>query len=194
MRSQLAVVKVGGSLLVQPRFVERLQSWVRNFAERQAPVHVVLIVGGGPLVDGLRAIDCANAIAVEQAHWTAIRLMETNAELLAAWWPEVVRICSLAELQRATKSAGVSLFCVEAFLRRDEPNLPGRPLPSSWEATSDSIAARLAEILAAEWLVLLKAAPIALPGDWQEAAERGEVDLFFPQIACRLANVRLSYL
>jgi aspartokinase-like uncharacterized kinase len=71
-------------------------------------------------------------------------------------------------------------------------------LPHPWQATSDSIAARLAEVLAAD-LVLLKSAnpPVKRPevGDratWlAELAAREYVDAWFPQAAASIRRVEM---
>ena len=77
----------------------------------------------------------------------------------------------------------------EQFLRDVEPHAAGRPLPAGWQVTSDSIAARLAEVLAADELVLLKS--IDPPSaTWQQAAREGLVDAYFPEAVQPLATVR----
>ena len=63
-------------------------------------------------------------------------------------------------------------------------------LPHTWEVTSDSIAAHIAEILCANELVLLKSAPLAKSCATHEAAEQGYVDAFFPQAAARASKIR----
>ena len=83
------------------------------------------------------------------------------------------------------------LDCTESWSRRDKPildayafmsgdDLDAGALPHSWNVTSDSVAARLAEILDAD-LVLLKsmAPPSNSIRDWASA---GYVDPFFPTI------------
>jgi aspartokinase-like uncharacterized kinase len=62
-------------------------------------------------------------------------------------------------------------------------------LPPSWDVTSDSIAARVAHLLRARELVLLKSAPLPPRVDRDEAARLGLVDPAFPEISSRLARV-----
>ena len=78
-------------------------------------------------------------------------------------------------------------------MREEDPRYAVGPLPESWDVTSDSIAARLAEIIAADELVLLKSAPAA-PGLLHEIAAAGYVDNFFPQAAEGLMRVRFANL
>jgi hypothetical protein len=73
-----------------------------------------------------------------------------------------------------------------AFCRADERN-PAR-LAHTWNVTSDSIAARLAQVVGGS-LTLLKS--VELPPDlsWGEAAQRGLVDAEFPSV---VADAKLS--
>lgn len=192
MNPQIVVVKVGGSLFVQTQFVSRLRTLVQHYSKQFAPAHIVLITGGGPLVESLRAIDRVNAISTEHAHWTAIRLMDVNAGLLQQWWPQLQAIDSMKELRIRCTDASVTLFRVEAFLAEYESSLPGTPLPVGWQVTSDSIAARIAETLDAAQLILIKAVPPLAGTDWQKAANLKVVDLFFPSIAEKLNAVRID--
>ena len=67
------------------------------------------------------------------------------------------------------------------FCRADD----GRPgaVPHSWSATSDSVAARVAETRAAEIVLLKSASPP--PGDAAAWARVGYVDPHFPAIVSR---------
>jgi hypothetical protein len=56
--------------------------------------------------------------------------------------------------------------------------------------TSDSIAARIAEIIAADELVLLKSASVAEGESLAELSRRGFVDPFFRQAAESLSRIR----
>lgn len=193
MNPHIVVVKVGGSLFGQPKFVVLLQTLIESYSKQLPPAHIVLVTGGGPLVESLRAIDRVNAISTDQAHWAAIQLMDVSAGLLQQWWPQLHAIDSMEELRIRCNEVGMTLFRVEAFLRECEPGLAGTRLPTGWQVTSDSIAARIAETLNAAQLILVKSAPWKAT-DWQEAAEVGVVDLFFTRIAAKLRAVRIDSL
>lgn len=191
MNVRVVVVKIGGSLFTQSGFVTRLRAWTEQLLAQLWPVHVVFITGGGPLVEGLREIDRINKIAAEHAHWVAIHLMDVNASLLNKWWPELLAVRSLFDLRERIEREGVTLFHVEQFLRKEEPALEGTRLPIGWDVSSDSIAARVAIILSADRLVLLKSVP-GLPGEnWPRVAAEGLVDQFFPSLADGIPEVRV---
>ncbi|MBI2824981.1 MAG: hypothetical protein HYX69_09885 [Planctomycetia bacterium] len=179
------VVKLGGSLLDVPGLAGRLRSWLA----RQEPAETLLIVGGGALADAIREADHHHGLPENVAHWLCIRAMAIQAELVRALLPEAVWLDSVAEL--AARPVGPRLAITDPwrFLREDEPRALGTRLPESWDVTSDSIAARLAEIVGAAELVLLKS---ALPSEKSiaELAAAGYVDRFFPQAAAGLECIR----
>ena len=71
-----------------------------------------------------------------------------------------------------------------AFAREDEAR-PGA-LPHTWAVTTDSIAARAAEVFGATRLVLLKSVDVPPGISHEEAALSGFVDAHFPLVAARL--------
>jgi aspartokinase-like uncharacterized kinase len=85
-------------------------------------------------------------------------------------------------------------------LRQIEPKCAGTRLPANWSVTSDAIAARLAIVLAADDLVLLKSIvpPAARSGtmvDWiAELAALGYVDGSLPMLAAGLSTLRFAVL
>jgi aspartokinase-like uncharacterized kinase len=177
MRTDVRVVKLGGSLLWQPHLPGRFRAWLAE----QPPRANVLVVGGGAFVEGLRELDRAQNLHPSTVHWMAIRALGiisgAVAELLSA---RLVRV--VGDLQLRPPST--EILDVEQFLRGDAV---GRdPLPESWEVTSDSIAARLAVRLNAGELVLLKSAPPPGDGKLDSLAAAGYVDAWFPRAASGL--------
>jgi 5-(aminomethyl)-3-furanmethanol phosphate kinase len=182
------VIKLGGSLLSFAEVRDAFPRWRR----RQSPAADILLVGGGTLVDAVRDLDERLALGDEAAHWLAIRAMGVAARLAVSLWPEFLLVADLEELNGALAAGRDALiFDAEDFLRRQEPHLPGVKLPAIWSVTSDSIAARLAEAIEAEELVLLKS---TLPGrpslSCSGAASLGLVDPFFPAAAQTVPRVR----
>jgi hypothetical protein len=86
------------------------------------------------------------------------------------------------------KKAFVPVIDGFAFALNDE----GRPgcLPHGWSVTSDSIAGRVARILGAGELILLKSVTIPEGMDWGQAGREGLVDAFFAEAAEGIPSVR----
>lgn len=162
------VVKVGGSLYDLPDLAERLRRFLATLDGC-----VVLFPGGGITADAIRAFDRVHRLGEEASHWLALRALSVNAHLLGQLLPGTPVIDhpdNLAPRQRAI----VDPFF---FAQRDEANADH--CPHRWEVTSDSLALRVAQLVHAGRLVLLKS--IALPAeiDWAAASERGWLDGHF---------------
>ncbi len=181
----LRVLKLGGSLLELSDVAPRLRRRLAAGAGRSS----VIVVGGGRLADAIRAYDKLHALGENVSHWLCIRAMSVNAELVAALLPEARLVHSVAELRRRSAAAGPMIFDVWSFLRDEEPKLFAEPLPATWQVTSDSIAARLAEILGAAELVLLKSALPPVNATVASAVAAGYVDGYFPIAARRLTRI-----
>lgn len=175
------VVKLGGSLLTQSNLSTRIEQWLD---QQDSSTQHIFIIGGGEAVDAIRLIDASNPLPEESTHWTAIATMDLNANLFCNWLPRWPIIGEYHKLVRVNDSK--IIFRVESFLREQEPNLPGTLLPIGWQTTSDAIAARIAECLSAE-LVLLKSIEIKEPYDWQSLSEAGVIDPIMASMADRLS-------
>jgi aspartokinase-like uncharacterized kinase len=148
----IRVVKVGGSLLDLPDLADRLRAWLAA----QPRAHNVLVAGGGPLVEQVRAWNRQCGVDETAAHWMCVDLLTVTAHLLHAWLPEIPLVENDVLLCQRVGEEGATIFGPAPWLRHAEPGLPGVWLPTSWETTSDSIAGRLAAALRADEFVLLK--------------------------------------
>jgi 5-(aminomethyl)-3-furanmethanol phosphate kinase len=166
MSVSLSVVKVGGSLYEWPDLAERLARWLAPFPA------VLLVPGGGPSVDAVRALDRAQRLGEEASHWLALRALSLNAHFLAGLLPEAAIVTAIPE-------AGRRLCILEpyTFFRRDEER--GKPLPHRWEISSDSLAVRVAERAGASVLILLKSIGWDTARPWEEASRAQVVDAYF---------------
>lgn len=181
----IRVVKVGGSLFGFGGFVAAFHGWLAE----QPPAFNVVIAGGGKLADVIREADAAWGLGDEAAHWLCVDVMGVSARLLATLMPD----CrwedawdSLLPQLGAGDGRQAIVFSPVQFLRELEADLPPRPLPHNWSVTSDSIAARIAQVLPADELVLLKSADP--PGD--AATRPPYVDECFSMAAQGLNLVR----
>jgi 5-(aminomethyl)-3-furanmethanol phosphate kinase len=177
MERRLCVVKVGGSLLDLPDLKERLQSWLATVPPEEI---VVLVPGGGPTTDVIRVLDRRFQLGEERAHWLALRGLTLNAHILASLLPGARIIAQRIDL--FVPGSRLCLLDSHAFAGVDEHGMNGDPLPHSWDATSDSLAARLALAWGAARLILLKSVTIPATLTWEEAGRSGLVDPLFPGI------------
>ena len=203
---QVRVLKLGGSLLDWSGWPQALGDWLK----RQAPAANVLIVGGGAWrtwsADGTGLM----ASTPTAAHWLAVGTMSVTARMAKRLLPNVpstARFESLVEgldsRLNVEESDGLLVFDPADFLARIEPAALGRRLPHGWHVTSDSIAARIAVVLQAAELVLLKSAlpdPVVAPSKTsksppqiatlEQAAASGFIDGFLPELAAELPRIR----
>ena len=170
------VVKVGGSLFDLPDLGHRLRCWL----DTNGLVQVVLVPGGGPLADAVRALDRRQNLGEEASHWLAIQALGVGASFLTRILPSGVVVRGLAECPQCWLQRQTPILDALPFAVADE----GKPgcLPHSWEVTSDSIAARVAVVLGSGRLILLKSTALPEGIDWAEAGRRGFVDRDFAEV------------
>jgi aspartokinase-like uncharacterized kinase len=136
-------VKIGGGLLR----AEGLEGLRRACAEvlRLATSRAVLVVpGGGPFADAVRALDARVGLGDDVAHSLALRAMDQLGVLLRPLLPGAELLTSLL----APGGLGLVL-ATEAFQDRAD-------VPRSWEVTSDSLAVLAAAAIGADEAILLK--------------------------------------
>jgi aspartokinase-like uncharacterized kinase len=182
----LSVVKVGGSLLTWPELPARLARWL----DAEGPGRVVLIVGGGPAADFVRALDAAHHLGDEPAHRLAMRAMDFTAEALARLLPGSRVVGRLDDLGSAWSAGSRPILAPRVHLEEIDEGRVDR-LPFSWSVTSDSIAARIAVDLGASRLVLLKSTATVNSASRAEAARAGLVDPWFPTASGPLDRVEV---
>ena len=182
----LVVVKVGGGLSATPGALEAVGQALAEAARR----HRLLVVpGGGPFADAVRAFDRREGLSADAAHWMAILAMDQYAYVLVERIPGAVLVEDPGAIGGALPGTGVAVLAPSRWLRAADV------LPHDWAATSDSAAAYVAGALDAERLVLIKPGnvgsatdvvdphfalvlPVGLPWStlgWQEVGELGKL-------------------
>ncbi|KAJ3059397.1 hypothetical protein HK102_010021, partial [Quaeritorhiza haematococci] len=130
-----------------------------------------------------------HGLGAERAHRLALGAMDLTAELLAGELSGGLLVRSLEELPGAWKEGRLPVLAVRRYMEEvDEAG--DSPLPVSWRTTSDSIAARIADRLGADRLILLKSAS-SVASTRREAAEVDLVDPVFPEASARLGRVEV---
>jgi aspartokinase-like uncharacterized kinase len=182
--SRLVVFKVGGSLLDWPELPARLAEVLAAYRQDR----VALVVGGGTAADVVRSFDRIHGLGELRAHDLAMRSLDLTAHLLATLVDGLVVVERSGELRSAWDGGRVPVLLPRTILAEVETRA-SRPLPHSWELTSDSIAAVIAVHLGAAELVLLKSAPLPPDVDPREAGRLGLVDPCFAEAVRPLRRV-----
>jgi 5-(aminomethyl)-3-furanmethanol phosphate kinase len=169
------VVKVGGGLVTVPGALEPVCSTIAA-AARQRPMLVV--PGGGPFADLVRALDRKMKLSAEAAHWMAILGMDQYAHLLADLMTGAVLVDGPGEIGGHLSAAGLAVLAPSRWMRSADV------LPHSWNVTSDSIAAFVAGAVGATRLILIK--PVAAPAEPLDPcfAATVPVDLPYDVVGC----------
>jgi aspartokinase-like uncharacterized kinase len=118
------VVKLGGAVLAEAP--------IMALSGIACDGRTLVVPGGGPFADTVRAADAQFGLSDDDAHWAAILAMDQYATALAAIAP------------------GLPIVAPYHWLRAVDP------LPHSWDVTSDSIAAWIAHAVGARRLLLVK--------------------------------------
>jgi 5-(aminomethyl)-3-furanmethanol phosphate kinase len=163
------VVKLGGSLANS----EQLPKWLEVIATAGAG-QVVLVPGGGPWADEVRAAQKREGFNDSVAHRKALRAMEKYALVLSEMHPDLIPAASESEIREVLSKGKVALWMAFEMVLADPS------IPETWDVTSDSLAAWLAGQLSAANLLLVKSLALdALRLDVEEWSRRGWVDSAF---------------
>lgn len=168
------VVKLGGSHVASPL----LRPWLRAIAAAAGPV--VLVPGGGPFADAVRAAQKVMGFDDRAAHAMALLAMAQGAIALASLEPALVVAEDDAAIARALAEAQVAVWSPSV---RDAPDVA-----KSWDVTSDSLALWLAARLQAVRAVIIKHRAVPGGASFAALAEDGVVDRAFPRFAASFAG------
>ncbi len=172
------VVKLGGSLVRSPR----LQDWLKALAEHGAG-RAVIVPGGGPFADLVRAEQARAGFRDSAAHAMAILAMEQFGFMLQGLRPDLCVAATGPELRGALANGRVPVWLAYPMIIRDAT------LPQDWSVTADSLALWLAIHLKAEALLLVKSATLQDgPSDMGSLSASGALDGHFPILARQYAG------
>lgn len=175
------VVKLGGSLNGDPR----LPAWLEILAAHGGG-RVVVVPGGGDFADAVRASQACWDYDEVAAHNMAVLAMVQTGLMLQALVrrraPALAEALALArgeaEIQPLLRQGRVAIW-LPFDLLRDQPDPPW----TSWDASADSLALRLAGRLHAERLILVKRCAVPAAARLEALAAEGIVDRAFPGVA-----------
>jgi len=140
------IVKVGGSLAVQP---EKLRSLCAKLSEISKKHKIVVVPGGGEFADTVRKLDQQFNLSRAISHRMAILAMDQYGFLLSDILPNSIVLNRLENVQSILDLDRLPVFLPSNFL------LTENPLENSWDVTSDSIAVYIAGQLHASRVILV---------------------------------------
>ena len=169
----LCVVKLGGSLANS----EELPKWLDVIATADAG-KIVLVPGGGPWADEVREAQKREGFDDRVAHRKALEAMGRYGEILATHRSNFIPAVTVEAIQKVLRSGGTPVWKPYDMVVADQS------IPESWDVTSDSLAAWLAEQLNASALLLVKSMMIEGPQPGiDEFTRRGWVDPAFAKFS-----------
>lgn len=139
------VVKVGGSLLGSPE----LEKWLGLFA-KFSDGNIIIVPGGGVFADAVRDAQKVSKISDKCAHKLAVLAMDQFGLLLANMNADLAIARTEMEVDERIWQHRCIVWLPSQMVLADDT------IAQSWDVTSDSIAAWMAEKMNAQQLVLLK--------------------------------------
>jgi aspartokinase-like uncharacterized kinase len=169
------VVKLGGSLQSDPPLLRRWLELLGTLGRGR----VVIVPGGGPFVDQVRASQAGWSFDDLCAHNMAILGMGQSALLMRSLYPSLQMAGRDADIRRALRAGKTALWMPLELLREQPDEL------TSWDVTSDSLALWLAMRLNAEKLIIVKSCDVDETAGIATLADNGVIDGRFAVLAGR---------
>ncbi len=141
-----AVIKVGGSLAEKPENLRKLCETISNLGGRY---QILVVPGGGKFADLVREVDRQYSLTPVAGHKMAILGMDQYGLLLSALIRNSQATTTLAEAEEVVKSNKTAVLLPSHVMLEDQS------LEVSWDVTSDSIAAYIANQIHAAKLILI---------------------------------------
>lgn len=140
-----AVVKVGGSLAGYP---DSLRELCKRLASLARDHKILVVPGGGKFADAVRDFGKNFTLSNSVAHKMAILAMDQFGLFLSDVTPNSFVTYSLEEVTNSSIGRLPIFLPSKLFFHED-------PLEHSWNVTSDSIAAYIADKMSADKLILV---------------------------------------
>ncbi len=157
------VVKLGGSFALS----SRLRAWIAAIAACAG--RTVVVPGGGPFADAVRAAQVRMGFGDRAAHRMALLAMEQYGCALAALDERLLLANSLESIRLGLSDRRVPVW------QPTQMAVDDAAIPQSWDVTSDSLAAWLAARMGAARLVLVK--HVEIRGKAVRAADLAACDI-----------------
>ena len=166
------VIKLGGSLLGSPA----LKGWL-DVLVKFGDGKVVVVPGGGLFADAVREAQSKTGIDDKTAHQMAVVAMDQYASLMVGLNPELAIASSELEMAETGWQHRAMVWKPSPMVLADEN------LPTTWDLTSDSLAAWLANKLNAQHLLIVKSAETQAQSDIADLIASQVLDPYFSKYA-----------
>jgi len=141
-----AVIKVGGSLAETPEGLRALCKKLGQLGEKH---QLIVVPGGGEFADLVRNMDRRYSLPPVTAHRMAILGMDQYGFLLSELIPNSRMAKTFSETKEIVKLHMTAILLPSRFLLEDDT------IEASWDVTSDSVAAYVADKAHAQKLILI---------------------------------------
>jgi len=165
----MIVIKLGGSLVSSSRIQACLDKIERAPFDKQ----VVIVPGGGVFAEQVRQVQQQWRFDDRTAHLMAVLAMQQMALLFRALKPRFAICGSIADIREQVSQNGIVIWSPDAN------ELDKACIQSTWDVSSDSLSAWLAEALGAAELMLVKSVKIDGAFDVLNLVQRQVVDASF---------------
>jgi hypothetical protein len=145
----MIVLKLGGSLAKDKKILDCLCGKIENLSN---DFSMLIVPGGGVFADLVRDYDEKFRLSPEVSHKMAVLAMDQVGFMISRFFKNYVFIDDLGDLDKFKNPDKVKIFIPSGFLFK----LPESELEHSWDVTSDSISAYVADKINAGKLILLK--------------------------------------
>lgn len=173
----MRVIKLGGSLMK----MGLLKFWLEQIS-LHAKGQSVILPGGGLFADFIRESQATWNFDDKTAHLMALSSMDQYAYYCHSLQPDFELARSVEEITLYLKK-GITPICMASCLFKSTDKLS-----PSWDITSDSISAYLANVLESDALILVKKLPDTSTYDDIEClADKGIVDKAFPSFVKKIS-------
>ncbi len=176
------VVKLGGSLAASPHLPILLRLLARAAADG---LPIVVVPGGGPFADAVRAAQAACPFDDAAAHDMALLAMAQYGRLLGALLPEETHLAWAA----ADVVAALAGQQRRAIVWLPDPRRDALQVERSWRIGADALALWLAGYIEAQRLILVKSCAPPAEQSQVALAVAGNIDAAYPEMAAGLPSV-----
>lgn len=165
----MIIIKLGGSLSYSDALVNSLNAVEKNYRGRG----VVIVPGGGAFADQVRLAQQHWQFDDTIAHHMALLAMQQMAMMFKGLKPDFTIAHNVEAIQEQLNRQKIVIWSPDII------ELDNAGVPASWDITSDSLAAWLAETLSATELILIKSAFIDANLSLHQLAEQNIIDKAF---------------